>query len=159
MPYLQTNNPVTRSKFLKFVLPTAVLIMLTFSLLLPNLVQAATSIEDRLQKVGAQVSTTQTPSLAGTVGGIIKTTLSIVGALFMIYIIYAGFLWLTAAGKEDNIVKAKTIIRGSIIGLIIVLAAYLITATVVDRLIGATGYKTAPESPAAEPEFDAWPTI
>ena len=130
MPYLQTNNPVTRSKFLKFVLPTAVLIMLTFSLLLPNLVQAATSIEDRLQKVGAQVSTTQTPSLAGTVGGIIKTTLSIVGALFMIYIIYAGFLWMTATGNAEKITHAKTILMWSTLAVVVMLFAYILVTSV-----------------------------
>lgn len=98
---------------------------------------------ERLTKVGSKFSKIDagTPSLPATIGGIIRYILSLVGAVFMAYLIYAGWLWLIAAGNEEKLTKAKTIIRGTIIGLIIVLAAYLITTTVINRVISATGYK------------------
>jgi len=56
------------------------------------------------------------------------------------YIIYAGFIWITARGEEERIIKAKAIIRNSIIGLIIVFSAYAITAFVLDRIVEGTGF-------------------
>jgi len=58
----------------------------------------------------------------------------------MAYIVYAGYLWIIARGEEEKISKAKAIIRGSIIGLIVVLGAYAITAFVVSRFTTSAGY-------------------
>lgn len=70
---------------------------------------------------------------------IIKTALSLLGVIFLILIIYGGFLWMTAGGNEEQIKKAKSIFNNSAIALLIILAAYAITHFVVDVLINATG--------------------
>lgn len=69
---------------------------------------------------------------------IIKLLLSFLGVIFIVLIIYAGFLWMTAAGNEEKISKGKNIMASAIIGLAIVLAAYLITYFVIDNLLLAT---------------------
>jgi hypothetical protein len=46
-------------------------------------------------------------------------------------LMYGGFLYVTAAGKEDNTGKAKKVIFGAVIGLIIAMAAYGIVNTVI----------------------------
>ncbi|MFH1286752.1 MAG: hypothetical protein ABII02_03300 [Candidatus Magasanikbacteria bacterium] len=61
------------------------------------------------------------------VGTIINAALTLVGTIFLVLMIYAGFMWMTARGKEESITKAKQIIIGSIIGLVIVVSAYAIT--------------------------------
>jgi len=63
-------------------------------------------------------------------GQIIGTALSFVGILFLILVIYAGIMWMTAQGNEQKVTKAKDLLINSIIGLIIVFAAYAITAFV-----------------------------
>src|SRR3989338_5454942 len=55
--------------------------------------------------------------LAGSIGTIIKAVLGLVGTIFLVLTIYAGILWMTAAGKEEQIEKAKNIIRATVIGL------------------------------------------
>jgi len=65
-------------------------------------------------------------------GQIIGVVLSFVGVLFLILIIYAGLLWMTAQGNEQKITKAKDLLVNAVIGLIIVFAAYAITAFVGD---------------------------
>src|SRR3989344_2064168 len=98
---------------------------------------------DVLQNVGTAAGYSEsvgTTSLATTIGQIIKTFLSLLGLIFMSYLIYAGFLWMTASGDEEKLRKAKAIIRGSIIGLIVALSSYIITATVVDLVSTAAGY-------------------
>jgi hypothetical protein len=61
------------------------------------------------------------------IGQIIGVLLSFVGTIFFILIIYGGFLWMTARGNEQDVTKAKDLITSAIIGLVIVLAAYVIT--------------------------------
>ena len=83
------------------------------------------------------------PNLAQIIGLIVKSLLSLLGIVFIGYIVYAGSLWITARGSEDQLSKAKAIIRGSIIGIIIILSAYAITDFVVDRVGQATGYNVS----------------
>ncbi|MBP6884791.1 MAG: hypothetical protein KBC17_03115 [Candidatus Pacebacteria bacterium] len=73
-----------------------------------------------------------------TVVNVIKVILGLLGIIALSLIIYAGFLWMTAAGNEDNITKAKGIISASVIGLVIILSAYSITTFVFENLVGAT---------------------
>ena len=101
----------------------------------------AVNITDKLTNVGTAAGYTESqPSLATTVGKIIQGLLSLLGIIFIAYTIYAGYLWMTARGKEETIEKAKAIIRGSIVGIIIVLGAYAITAFVVSRIAEATKF-------------------
>jgi hypothetical protein len=69
-------------------------------------------------------------SLAEIIGSLIGAFLSLLGVIFLILIIYAGFLWMTSGGNEIKVLKAKKIIGSSIVGLIIILSAYSITAFV-----------------------------
>lgn len=78
-------------------------------------------------------------SLTETVGTVVKAVLSLVGTIFLLLTIYAGILWMTAQGNEDQVAKSKSIIQAAVIGLIITLAAYAITAFVTGRLGGIAG--------------------
>ncbi len=77
-------------------------------------------------------------ALAETVGRVIKAVLSLSGIIFLALTVYAGFLWMTARGAEEQITTAKNIISAAIIGLFITLSAYAITTFVVDKLTQST---------------------
>ncbi len=66
--------------------------------------------------------------LSSRAGILIGAILSFIGIIFMILIIYGGILWMTATGNEQQVTKAKGLIFQAVIGLIIVLSAYAITA-------------------------------
>ena len=70
------------------------------------------------------------------IGSLIGTILAFVGVLFFILVIYGGLLWMTARGNEQQIEKAKNLIGSAIVGLIIVLSAYAITAFIGRTLTG-----------------------
>jgi amino acid transporter len=57
----------------------------------------------------------------------IKGFLSLLGVIFIILILIVGYNWMTAAGDEEKIKKAKDTLRRAIIGLLIVVSAYAIT--------------------------------
>lgn len=91
--------------------------------------------------VGTTIGT-GTADIRLTIANIIRTAMSLLGIIAVLIILYGGFKWMTAAGNEDNVTKAKQIITAGIIGLIIILTAYAIASFVISSLITATS--TAP---------------
>jgi len=71
------------------------------------------------------------------ISSIIAIFLSLLGVIFFILMIYGGYNWMTAAGDEKKVEKAKDTIRNALIGLVIVIAAYAISVLVITRLWGA----------------------
>lgn len=65
-------------------------------------------------------------------GQIVGVVLSFVGVVFLVLTIYAGIMWMTAAGNSQQVDKAKGMLINSIIGLVVIFAAYAITAFVGD---------------------------
>lgn len=78
-----------------------------------------------LEDIGTQVGL-GTSDLKQTVLNIIQWVLSVLGLLAVTFIIYGGFVWLTAAGNEERIEKAKKVIGSAVVGLIIVMLAWAI---------------------------------
>lgn len=58
---------------------------------------------------------------------VITALLSVIGVLFLILMIYGGFLWMTDRGNEAQVKKAQKLIEAAVIGIIIVASAYAIT--------------------------------
>jgi hypothetical protein len=79
---------------------------------------------------GYGVSGTPT-DIRETIGKIINFVLSLVGIVFFVLILYGGFLWMTASGNDEKVEKAQKIITASVIGLIIIVTAWMITNFVV----------------------------
>ncbi|MDP3836648.1 MAG: hypothetical protein Q8Q67_00905 [bacterium] len=75
------------------------------------------------------------PTLEGYVSKIITVIISVLGVIFLALIIYAGITWMTAQGNEEKVRKAKELLTESIIGLIIVLAAYAISYFVLQLVL------------------------
>jgi hypothetical protein len=73
-------------------------------------------------------------SLNSGIGLIIGVLLSLLGVIFLGFTIYGGIMWMTAEGEEARVEKAKSIIANSLIGLVIVLAAYAISVFVITAL-------------------------
>lgn len=73
---------------------------------------------------------------------VINVVLGVLGTIATILIFYAGFLWMTAAGNDEQITKAKSIMSAAVIGLVIILASYSISTFFVNSIKGAvTGVK------------------
>lgn len=72
------------------------------------------------------------------VANIIRFILGFLGILAVIIVVYAGFKWMLSGGSEDKIGEAKKMLIAGVIGLIIILAAYIVVNFVINQLIGAT---------------------
>lgn len=82
-------------------------------------------------------------TLPAAVGAIIGAVLGLVGVILLVIMVYAGFLWLTAGGNDDQVGHAKQLIKNGVIGMAITLSAFVITQFVVNQLTSAieTGSK------------------
>jgi amino acid transporter len=101
--------------------------------------QNSYGLDDSANKIDAfkeQTGNNYNASFLNTrIGSMIGIVLSFVGVIFLILMIYAGISWMTASGNQEKVTKAKELIINAIIGLIIVLAAYAITAFIGNRLL------------------------
>jgi len=72
---------------------------------------------------------------------VIKVFLSLMGIVFLVLIVSAGYKWMTADGSSDDAQEALNKIKTATIGIIIIVAAYAIT-----NFITAQAYKAVSPS-------------
>jgi hypothetical protein len=76
--------------------------------------------------------------IAVYVGNIVQYILGFLGVIFLVLLIYSGFLWMTARGESEAVSTSKDILTNAIIGLMIVLMSYVVTSYVVSKLASTT---------------------
>jgi len=99
---------------------------------------AAAALDDQLEEVAAATDLPAT-SLPILIARIIRVFLGVLGIIFIVLVIYAGYLYLTAHGEDDPIKKAKKILKNAIIGLFIILSSFAITTFILNALLSAAG--------------------
>lgn len=119
--------------------------------------QEVTSIADPNSKLLQGVQIIEEPlGLPSTdirliIANVIRVALGLVGIVLLVIIIYAGFLWMTAGGNEDQIGKSKKILVNAVIGLAIMLSAYAIVFFVMRMLGISAGSGTGVGATIGEP--------
>lgn len=113
-------------------------ILATLLAFLPSFANAKTSLRASVDQVagdtGAGLAKSNLPSLAGE---LINGALGLLGVVLLILLVYGGYTWMMASGNEEEVTKAKNIIRDAIIGLIIIMAAGAITYFITSKLESA----------------------
>lgn len=98
-----------------------------------KLAQGLGSASENLNKAAGKAGVTGGKELSDVIGSGISAALTLVGLIFLVLMVYGGYLWMTARGAEEQIGKAQKIIFGTIIGLVVVLSAYAITFFVIGQ--------------------------
>ncbi len=86
---------------------------------------------------------TATPSLPSTIALLIRVALSLLGIICLVLIVFAGYLWMTAGGNDEQIKKAKNLMINSAIGAAIILSAYSISTFILRSVQGTGIYGSA----------------
>lgn len=68
---------------------------------------------------------------------IINAALGFLGIIVVLLVLYGGYLWMTAGGDERKVETAKTVLKNSVIGLIIIILAFAITRFILLQLENA----------------------
>lgn len=131
-------------KFIKNLINHFIIVVcLIIILILPYFVFAGNPALDKLQEVGSGDSgpyqTVDTGiEISEFIGTVVSAFLSLLGVIFIVLILYAGYNWMTAQGDDEKVVKAKDTITRAITGLIIVIGSYAIWRLISYYLISKT---------------------
>ena len=82
---------------------------------------------------------------------IINIFLGILGVIAVSLVIYGGFLWMTSEGNEDQVSKAKNVLKNALIGLAIILASWGIVTFIFRSLLPITS--PGPTQPPSSSAF------
>lgn len=78
------------------------------------------------------------------IGRVIRVFLGLLGIVFVVLIVLAGYKWMSAAGDSGKVDEAKDQLQTGAIGLLIVLAAYGVTIFVFRAILIATNTNPSP---------------
>lgn len=112
---------------MKTVKEKILIIVLALLLLLPNISSAATTIHlnlDYPEFAGLNLKDNQ--DLNQIIAWFYYFVISISGIAAFVMLVWGGFTWLTSAGSPAKITDAKDRIYSAFLGLLLILASYLI---------------------------------
>lgn len=124
----------------KIITNTAYLIIFSFLMFFSNISFAFAQLQDSSDLEDQESAFLETSgfdsnfTIGAAVATAIKAFLGLLGIIFIFLMVLAGYHWMTAAGDEQKVTKAKDTIRTAVIGLIIIVAAYSITYFVLSAL-------------------------
>ncbi len=102
-----------------------------------------TDIESSADELGYKK---ETKSISSIIISVVSTVLTFLGILFFLVMLFSGFQWMTAEGKEEKVLKSKETIKNAVIGIAVVLCAYGITKFVISPIISMSSTETTQET-------------
>jgi len=127
------------------------LFLCIFQLSLVSFTQPALATEDLLQtqegfqgnEIQSAFGNDKPDDVRYTVVRFIMISLTVIGVIFVILLVFAGFKYMTAAGNEEKVKDALKQITQAVIGLIIIFSAWSISYFILLRVraaINGTNY-------------------
>jgi len=95
------------------------------------------------ETAGYSPGLTQATNVRDYIKNVVNFALGFLGILAVVIIIFGGFMYLTAAGKEETATKGKKTVTYAIIGLLIIMASFAIVNTVLQAPSGTEGQPLA----------------
>ena len=152
---------------LRIIKQISILVLLILILIFPYFVFGQTmkgGLEDLGQASGYETSGISQTTISSIAGTAVSVFLSILGIIFIVLMLYGGYLWMMARGNEEQLTKAKELIQAAVIGLIIIVAAYAISFFIFNWLTprtlttpGGGGVTPPPAEPPLQGDFPPEP--
>lgn len=73
-------------------------------------------------------------TIAEIIGRFIGIALGFAGVVFVVIVLYGGWLWGTARGNEEQVQYAEKLIRNAVLGIIVVFAVFTISRFVINAI-------------------------
>ncbi|MFA6027404.1 MAG: hypothetical protein WC752_00555 [Patescibacteria group bacterium] len=134
-----------RNKIKKFILPALGLVIffsIIFGLPAYSFLAAATASDSDLTfdpgGTLSDVTDLGNRDPASITYDVVNYALLFLGLITVVMIIISGFMWIFAAGNEEKIKKAQEILKGAVIGLLVIMISYGAAQYVFDKLVEIT---------------------
>ena len=79
---------------------------------------------------------TGTEEIPALLGRVVRAALGLVGSLSLIVFIYGGLLLMTAAGNEEQVIRAKNTLIWATLGLTVIFTSYAVLSFIIESLTG-----------------------
>lgn len=116
-----------------FITTTFLVISFAFAITIAN-AQGLNDASSVFKEIGGQAGASTYENPEDVIGVGIGAAITLVGMIFLVLMVYAGYLWMTARGEQEQVDKAQKIITTALIGFFIVASAYAITTFVSGKL-------------------------
>lgn len=73
-----------------------------------------------------------------TIGNVVNVLLGLLGIIFFLLTLYAGFIWMTAMGDSGKVDTARTMLVQGVVGMVIILSAFAISNFAISQLLTAS---------------------
>lgn len=106
----------------------SIIAVMFFSVVLLGQDALALQLDSQNLTAGGNIS--QDTNIIQTVFRVINFVLAVAGGFAVLFIIIGGFRYITSAGNDNQVESAKNILTYSVIGLVVVLLAFVIASTI-----------------------------
>ena len=114
---------------------------------MPTIAMAATynpvegGLQDsRLRLLFPILGPSSSSSLPALIASIIEILLFIAGAIAVLFVVIGGYYWMTAKGNDEQAEKGRKTLTNAIIGIVVVIMAYVIINVIVRLVSYGTVY-------------------
>ena len=126
-------------KYLKYLV-TVPALMVPFFASAQNAVQSGLQGSGLMSMFGfGNGGLSSSQSLGELIGNAIKLFLTFSGAVAIVFVIIGGFFYITAQGNEEQAEKGKTTLINAIIGVVIIIMAYVIINVITNLVSSPSG--------------------
>lgn len=113
--------------------------LLGWSFLPVGLLHAQTpEASQNVNTVAAEAGINGGADLFTIIGRVINIVLGFIGIVVLGYVLYGGYLWMSAAGDAKQVEQAKAVIKNAIIGVVILASAFAIVNFIMSQLGGVS---------------------
>ena len=94
----------------------------------------ALSLAAETQVLTNPLGQTDLPKL---IGSVVSKLMGVLGSIALVMFLYGGFLWLTAAGRDEQVTKGKDTLIWAALGLALIFASYSFVNFIFTALTGS----------------------
>lgn len=125
-----------RLSFARWIVPVSCIALLVPVLASARVSDATTglSASGRAAGLSSACSGSATQCVATLLGRVLNILFGFLGIILLGYVLYGGFVWMTAGGNGKEVGQAQDIIRNAVIGVIIIACSFAISNFVLGRL-------------------------
>jgi len=127
---MSTLTLIPKNKYNKYMKITLITLLTLSLLLTPIITYAAPTFSfDGDNRIGKALDVPDEDPETITLS-FLQWFFGALGLISVVIILYGGFSWMTAAGNEEKLSRAKKIITYAVIGMMVMLTAFILVSTV-----------------------------